>query len=46
MKVSDCIGVTIDRLAKGRIFTDADFTTEVNKKAAFIELFESEENIS
>ena len=36
MKVTDYIGVTIDRLPKGYVFTYGDFTTEVNQKEAVI----------
>jgi hypothetical protein len=36
MKIVDYIAVTIDRLAKGYVFTYADFATEVNKKEAVI----------
>ena len=36
MKTSDYIAITIDRLAKGYVFTYADFTTEVNQKEAVI----------
>jgi Family of unknown function (DUF6088) len=36
MKVSECISITIDRFAKGYVFTYIDFTTEVNKKEAVI----------
>ncbi len=36
MKTVEYIAFTIDRLAKGYVFTYADFTTEVNKKEAVI----------
>jgi hypothetical protein len=36
MKTTEYIGVTIDRLPKGYVFTYDDFTTEVNKKEAVI----------
>ena len=36
MKTAEYIAITIDRLAKGYVFTYADFTTEVNQKEAVI----------
>ncbi len=36
MNVTDYIGVKIERLPKGYVFTYADFITEVNKKEAII----------
>ena len=36
MKTTDYLTYTIDRLAKGYVFTYADFITEVNKKEAVI----------